>query len=128
MEPTNIYNVPLSETDSMVDILTKHAVVGDDDILAFFSSTSLPRSLARQARCIKNFCEGSSLIEDVPDQNESNATRPYHGQHPIAWVSDANWQPNVHDNIGVSHNRYGQVLSNKELCDILRTSVCIHTS
>jgi hypothetical protein len=129
MESTNVFNVPLSETESMVDILRKNAAVDDDDILAFFSCTSLPRSLARQARCIKNFCEGTPLIEDVADQNNSNATRPYHGQHPIAWVSDANWQPNTHDSsIGDSHNRHGQVLSNKELCTILKRSVCIYMS
>ncbi|PCD46203.1 hypothetical protein AU210_001613 [Fusarium oxysporum f. sp. radicis-cucumerinum] len=128
MEPTKVYNVPLSESDSMVDILRKSAVVDDDDILAFFSSTSLPRSLARQARCIKIFCERTPLIEDDADQDKFNATRPYHGQHPIAWVSDANWQPNTHDSIGVSHNQYGQVLSNKELCAILRTSRVFQTS
>ncbi|KAF5686494.1 hypothetical protein FDENT_5758, partial [Fusarium denticulatum] len=122
MKPIKVFKVPLSETDSMIDILRKSAVAYDDDILTFFSSTSFPRSLARQVRCIKNFCEANPSVGDGAEEAEPDAVQPYNGRHPIAWVSDANWQPDALESVEPSHKRYGQTLTNRELCDILRIS------
>ncbi|ENH61576.1 hypothetical protein FOC1_g10016397 [Fusarium oxysporum f. sp. cubense race 1] len=125
METAGVSNVASSESNSMVDILRNSADIDDEDdyIFTFFSSQLLSRSLARQARYVKNFCDDNRFNrDDVADKN-FNGTRPYHGQHPIAWVSDANWQPDTHEILGVPQNQYGQVLSNEELCIILRTSV-----
>ncbi|KAK7598903.1 hypothetical protein V3481_000513 [Fusarium oxysporum f. sp. vasinfectum] len=124
METAGVSNVASSESNSMVDILRNSADIDDEDdyIFTFFSSQLLSRSLARQARYVKNFCDDNRFNrDDVADKN-FNGTRPYHGQHPIAWVSDANWQPDTHEILGVPQNQYGQVLSNEELCIILRTS------
>ncbi|KAF4457960.1 hypothetical protein F53441_215 [Fusarium austroafricanum] len=122
MENNKFYVVKSSESSPMVDTLRTVADLNYDEVLTFFSFHLLPRSLGRQARCIRDFCDDTPSTRDDVRLNDLDKTLSYGGHHPIAWVSDRNWHPDPPKSCVDSHKPYDRVLGNKDLLSILQTS------
>ncbi|KAM0253459.1 hypothetical protein ACHAP5_000488 [Fusarium lateritium] len=120
MEEDSNTAVAPCEKSSLVESLQDCADLDSDEIHTFFSDLTSPRSSARQASCVKGFCGDAPPMLNDAKRNDATGWQSYHGEQPIAWVSEADWSPNTTTASAADGKSAGRVLSNKELWIILQ--------
>jgi hypothetical protein len=126
MEKGSTIAVAPCEKNSLVESLQDCIDLDSDDILTFFYDLTSPRSLARQASRVKGFCGDAPPIFDDAKKDHLDGWRSYHGEQPIAWVSEPDWSPDTTKAPVTDGKSAGRVLNNKELWIILQRYVRQH--